>query len=139
MARGIFDSPVVDVINRAFVGLMNVPGVGAIVRRGLVVIRYTGRRSGKTFQTPVGYRRSGDTVTINIVGPDSKNWWRNFLGEGGPITLLNLDGRDRRRARGRRPGREGQSRGDRQARRLARLRPVTACGGTAFPRPAGPG
>jgi len=96
MARGAFNSPVLDVVNRLFVGLMNVPVVGAIVRRGLVVIRYTGRRSGKTFQTPVGYRRSGDTVTINIVGPDSKNWWRNFLGEGGPITLLNLGGRDRR-------------------------------------------
>jgi hypothetical protein len=95
MARGIFNSPVVAVVNRAFVGLMNVPGVGAIVRRGLVVIRYSGRRSGKTFETPVGYRRSGDTVTINIVGPDSKNWWRNFLCEGRPITLLNLGGRDR--------------------------------------------
>jgi hypothetical protein len=95
MARGILNSPVLGVVNTAFVGLMNVPGVGAIVRRGLVVIRYSGRRSGKTFQTPVGYRRSGDTVTINIAGPDSKNWWRNFLGEGGPITLLNLDGRDR--------------------------------------------
>lgn len=95
MARGIFNSPVVAVVNRTFVGLMNVPGIGAIVRRGLVVIRYSGRRSGKTFETPVGYRRSGDTVTINIVGPDSKNWWRNFLGEGGPITLLNLGGRDR--------------------------------------------
>ena len=27
--------------------------------------------------------------------PDAKNWWRNFLGDGGPITLLDLDGRDR--------------------------------------------
>ncbi|MDX1887560.1 nitroreductase/quinone reductase family protein [Mycolicibacterium sp. 120270] len=96
MARGIFNSPVVGVVNRAFVGLMNLPGVGPIVRRGLVVIRYTGRRSGKTFETPVGYRRSGDTVTINIAAPEQKNWWRNFLGDGGPITLLNLDGRDRR-------------------------------------------
>lgn len=95
MARGIFNSPVVGIVNRAFVGLMNAPGVGTIIRRGLVVIRYTGRRSGKTFQTPVGYRRNGDTVTINIVGADSKNWWRNFLGEGAPMTLLNLDGRDR--------------------------------------------
>ena len=95
MARGVFNSPVVDVINRAFVGLMNVPGVGAIIRRGLVVIRYTGRRSGKTFETPVGYRRAGNTVTINIVGPDGKNWWRNFLGEGGPITLVNFNGQDR--------------------------------------------
>lgn len=95
MARGIFDSPIAGIVNRFFVALMNAPGVGAIVRRGLVVIRYTGRRSGKTFETPVGYRRSGNTVTINIVGADSKTWWRNFLGDGAPMTLLNLDGRDR--------------------------------------------
>jgi hypothetical protein len=29
------------------------------------------------------------------VSPDNKTWWRNFLGEGGPITLLKLDGQDR--------------------------------------------
>ena len=43
----------------------------------------------------MGYRRSGDTLTINVTAPNAKNWWRNFLGEGGPITLLNLDGADR--------------------------------------------
>jgi hypothetical protein len=95
MARGIFNSPVVGVVNGAFVRLMNAPVIGAIVRRGLIVIRYTGRRSGRTFSTPVGYRRSGDTVRINIVGADKKTWWRNFLGDGAPITLVNLDGRDR--------------------------------------------
>lgn len=95
MARGIFGSPVVGIVNRVFVALIDAPAIGAVIRRGLIVIRYTGRRSGKTFETPVGYRRSGDTVTINIVGSDSKNWWRNFVGEGGPITLLKLDGRDR--------------------------------------------
>jgi len=95
MARGLFSSPLVGIVNGVFVRLMNVPGIGAIVRRGLVVIRYTGRRSGKTFETPLGYRRSGDTVKINIVGADSKNWWRNFLGDGAPLTLLNLDGHDR--------------------------------------------
>ena len=85
----------VGAVNGAFVRLMNVPGIGAVIRRGLVVIRYTGRRSGKTFETPVGYRRSGDTVTINITAPDSKNWWRNFLDAGAPITLCNFDGCDR--------------------------------------------
>jgi hypothetical protein len=29
------------------------------------------------------------------MSPDAKSWWRNFLGEGGPITLLRLDGADR--------------------------------------------
>jgi hypothetical protein len=95
MASGIFDSPVVDIVNRGFVGLINAPFIGRIVGRGLVVIRYTGRRSGKAFQIPVGYRRSGKTLTINVAAPDAKNWWRNFLGDGGQITLMNLDGADR--------------------------------------------
>ena len=95
MARGIFDFPVVGIVNKGFVGLINAPVIGRFVGRGLVVIRYVGRRSGQSFEIPVGYRRSRDTLTINVGAPDSKNWWRNFLGEGGPITLLNLDGADR--------------------------------------------
>jgi hypothetical protein len=95
MLRGIFDSPVAGIVNKGFVGLINAPVIGRIVGRGLVVIRYVGRRSGRTFEIPVGYRRSGDTLTINVTAPNAKNWWRNFLGEGGPITLLNLDGADR--------------------------------------------
>jgi hypothetical protein len=95
MARGIFDSPVVGIANRGFVRLLNAPVIGRFVSRGLVVIRYVGRRSGRTFETPVGYRRSGNRIVINVVAPDKKNWWRNFLGEGRPITLVNLDGADR--------------------------------------------
>ena len=30
------------------------------------------------------------------MAPDSKNWWRNFLGDGGPITLVGFDGADRK-------------------------------------------
>ena len=30
-----------------------------------------------------------------LMTPDSKTWWRNFTGEGGPITLVGLDGADR--------------------------------------------
>jgi hypothetical protein len=95
MASGIFATPIVGVVNKLFVGLIDAPVVGSFVRRGMLNIRYVGRRSGKTIQTPVGYRRSGDTITINVMSPDSKTWWRNFLGEGGSITLLRLDGADR--------------------------------------------
>jgi len=95
MASGIFDTPIVGIVNKLFVGLIDAPVVGPVVRRGMINIRYVGRRSGKTIQTPVGYRRSGDEVVINVMSPDNKTWWRNFLGEGGPITLLKFDGADR--------------------------------------------
>ena len=59
----------------------------------LTTITYTGRRTGRTISTPVLYQRSGDEVLIGVRDPDGKTWWRNFLGEGGPITL-HLDGAD---------------------------------------------
>lgn len=95
MERGIFDSPVVPLVNRLAVALLDTPVLGRIVGRGLVKIRYVGRRSGKTVELPVGYRRSGDDIIIGVAAPDVKTWWRNFLGDGEPITLLGLDGRDR--------------------------------------------
>ena len=96
MARGFSESPIVHVVNAVAVGLLNAPLLGAVVGRGLVVIRYVGRRSGKTFEIPVGYRRRpGNSVVIGVASPEAKNWWRNFLGDGGPLTLVNLDGRDR--------------------------------------------
>lgn len=95
MARGMFDSPVVAFFNGGAARLIDAPIVGGLVRRSMVVIRYTGRRSGGTFQTPVNYQRRGDDVVIRVMAPDKKTWWRNFLGEGGPLTLTNFDGADR--------------------------------------------
>jgi hypothetical protein len=74
--------------------LANAPLLGKVVGRKLVVIRYVGRRSGKVFETPVAYSRRDGGVTIDVSFPDKKSWWRNFLGEGGPITLVGLDGAD---------------------------------------------
>lgn len=92
---GFSDNAFVQIVNKVAVAVMNVPIVGGLVRRGLVEIRYVGRKSGKTFEIPVGYRRSGDSVTIPVGMPDKKSWWRNFLGAGGSVTLVGLDGRDR--------------------------------------------
>src|SRR5207248_938961 len=67
---------------------------GRLVRRHLTMVTYTGRRSGRTFSTPVGYKRAGDIVTISVMMPDAKSWWRNFTGDGGPIAL-ELDDAER--------------------------------------------
>jgi hypothetical protein len=94
-SRGLSDNRFVRTVNGLAVVLMKVPLVGGLIRRGMTEIRYVGRKSGRTFQIPVGYRRSGDSVVIPVGMPDKKNWWRNFLGDGAPITLLGLDGLDR--------------------------------------------
>jgi hypothetical protein len=95
VASGFSDSVFARAVNGLVVRLLDVPVLGGFVRRGLVEVRYVGRRSGKTFEIPVGYRRSGDAITIGVSMPDGKNWWRNFLGEGASITFLGLGGRDR--------------------------------------------
>lgn len=84
----------VDRFNGWVGALRRSPRWGRLVDRYITIVTYTGRRSGRTFSTPVGYRRAGDTVTIGVRLPDAKNWWRNFTGDGGPISL-HLDGADR--------------------------------------------
>ena len=67
------------------------PRFGAALRRSITTITYTGRRSGRTFSIPVAFRRRGDEIDIVPNMPDAKTWWRNFLGDGAPMTLT-LDG-----------------------------------------------
>ncbi|MFI5842062.1 hypothetical protein ACIA8K_20345 [Catenuloplanes sp. NPDC051500] len=86
MARGV-----VDRFNGCVVALQESPRWGRIVRRRLTVLSYAGPRSGRAYSFPVGYRRTGDTVRIDVMIPETKGWWRVFLGAGGPLTL-RLDG-----------------------------------------------
>lgn len=94
MLGGRFLGPVVRIFNSGVIALAHVPGLSRYIGRGIVVISYTGRRSGRTFSLPVAYRRAGAEVTVNVEFPDVKGWWRNFTGDGGPVSL-NLDGADR--------------------------------------------
>jgi hypothetical protein len=81
-------------VNRGVAALIASPRWGRFVGRSLALLTYTGRRSGRTFTIPVGYRRAGDEVTITVAMPDAKTWWRNFLGAGGPLSM-QLGGADR--------------------------------------------
>jgi F420H(2)-dependent quinone reductase len=79
------------VLNAPVAAIAASPRLGARLRRNVTVISYTGRRSGRTFSIPVGYRRRGDEIEVAANLPDAKTWWRNFVGEGGPVTVA-LDG-----------------------------------------------
>ena len=49
-----------------------------LLSRSLALITVTGRRSGRRYTVPVGYRQDGDRVLINVGWPERKHWWRNL-------------------------------------------------------------
>ncbi len=50
----------------------------------LLLLTFTGRRTGKTYTIPVGYTREGGTLTLFT----DHAWWRNLRGDGGvPVTV----------------------------------------------------
>jgi hypothetical protein len=81
-------------VNAPVAALANSRYFGRFVGRNIAVITYTGRKSGRPFSIPVAFRRSGDDLEITANMPDAKSWWRNFLGDGAPLTV-RLDGVER--------------------------------------------
>jgi hypothetical protein len=49
----------------------------------LLLITFTGRKSGKEFTTPVRYVQKGETLQLIVVYP----WWKNLVGPA-PVRLL---------------------------------------------------
>lgn len=47
----------------------------------LLLLSFTGRRSGRSYKTPVSYVRDGTDLLI----PGGGKWWRNLV--GGPVTV----------------------------------------------------
>jgi hypothetical protein len=77
--------------NQAVRLLLRSPLHGAASGR-LALITVTGRRTGRRHTFPVGYTRAGDEVTIPVLWPQRKLWWRNLRG-GAPVRL-RLRGRE---------------------------------------------
>ena len=82
------------VFNAPVAAIASSPRFGKLLRGNVTLLTYTGRRSGRTFSIPVAYRRRGDEIDIAANLPDAKTWWRNFLGDGAPMSLT-LDGIER--------------------------------------------
>ncbi|MFB6266432.1 MAG: nitroreductase/quinone reductase family protein [Halodesulfurarchaeum sp.] len=53
----------------------------------LLLLRFTGRKSGESYTTPVGYRRDGDTLSVFT----HSEWWRNLQGGAEVAVLLEGD------------------------------------------------
>ena len=85
---------VAGAVNKVVVAAMKAPGVDKVAGGSMLMVTYTGRKSGRTFSLPVSYKQRGDELLIGVALPDKKNWWRNFSGEGGPVTVT-LHGAER--------------------------------------------
>ncbi len=68
-------------VNRAMKLVLRSPMHG-LVSKTVLLISFHGRKSGKTYTTPVSYSQNGDQVVIFTHAA----WWKN-LRSGAPVTL----------------------------------------------------
>ncbi|MFN2196785.1 MAG: nitroreductase/quinone reductase family protein [Anaerolineales bacterium] len=76
------DIPTVPpIVNRSMKAVLRSP-IHGVVSKSVLLITFTGRKSGKTYTTPVSYSQVGDQVVIFT----HHNWWKNLRG-GAPVTV----------------------------------------------------
>ena len=61
--------------------LLGIAGSGVIPVWG--VVRHRGRRSGRTYETPIAVRQMGDAFVIALPYGDRTDWCRNLIAAGG--------------------------------------------------------
>jgi deazaflavin-dependent oxidoreductase (nitroreductase family) len=69
------------VVNRTMKFVLRSP-MHSIVDKTILLITFTGRKSGKTYTTPVSYSQSADQIVIFT----HADWWKNLRGDA-PVTL----------------------------------------------------
>ncbi len=63
-------------MNRMMSAILRLPLVHRMLSSQILLLTFTGRKSGKTFTTPVEYNREGDQVLL--LTKRFRPWWRNF-------------------------------------------------------------
>lgn len=82
------DTPTIPpIVNRTMKLVLRSP-VHGVVSKTVLLITFTGRKSGKTYITPVSYSQDGDQVSIFT----HANWWKNL--RGGAQVRLCMQGRE---------------------------------------------
>ena len=69
--------PFFPIVNRVMRLLLNSPLHG-VMSGSVMVIYYTGRKTGRRRSTPVRYLREGESSVVCLTGRET-GWWPNFL------------------------------------------------------------
>lgn len=69
------------IVNHAMKLVLRSP-VHGMISKSILLITFTGRKSGKSYTTPVSYSQQDDQVYIFT----HATWWKNLVG-GAPVTL----------------------------------------------------
>lgn len=77
--------------NRIISWLLRSPLHG-LLSKNIMLIRVTGRKSGRIYTTPVNYVRDGGILWVTSFR--NRTWWRNLKG-GAPVSVL-LEGKELR-------------------------------------------
>lgn len=81
-------APTVPAYVNSFMKFVLRSPVHAVASKSVLLITFTGRKSGRTYTTPVSYSQSGDLVTIF----SHAGWWKN-LRSGAPVSV-RIQGRE---------------------------------------------
>lgn len=69
------------IVNRSMKLILRSP-MHALVSKTVLLITFTGRKSGRTYTTPVSYSQNGGQVYIFT----HANWWKNLRGDA-PVSV----------------------------------------------------
>ena len=75
--KSVLLNDLVSPVNPLVVGLLRSP-LHFIASKGLMVLSWSGRKSGRSFSIPVGCQVDGDAVIVLLSKPNEKSWWKNF-------------------------------------------------------------
>lgn len=77
-------------LNRSMAIMLRTPGLQRLVGKGIALLTFKGRRTGRSITTPVSYLRDGDRVLTTA--HRTRQWWRNLVSH--PDVVIRLAGVD---------------------------------------------
>jgi hypothetical protein len=75
-----------SIVNPVVRGLLHSPA-HRLLSRSVLLLAYTGRRSGVRRELPTTYAVLDDRFVVVAGQPDTKTWWRNFADDVRPVTV----------------------------------------------------